>query len=155
VGDTNRPGASSPDVFLHCTLVGSRVGRGWLLRSLRWGNLSLRWGASKGFFDCSVEVLLCYSACTANGFKLSLRGLADVSRNPTRGCRAVGMASWVRAMAVGTHSFVWAALVLPLVSVRTITALHTAGYSGAAGSVAVSLTAWVMSLYGWMFVDLL
>jgi hypothetical protein len=111
---------------------------------------------SKGFFDCSVEVLLCYLICPADGFELSLRGLADVSMNPTRGCRAVGMASWVWAMTVGTHSFVWEALsVLSLVSVRTITAMHTAGYPGAAGSVAVSLAAWVMSLYGWMFVDFL
>lgn len=109
---------------------------------------------SKGLFDCSVEVLLCYSACTADSFKLSLRGLADVSMSPTGGCRAVRMAGWVGAMAVGTHGFVGAAFpILSLVPVRTITALHTAGYSRAAGSVAVSLAAWVMSLYSWMFVD--
>ena len=57
-------------------------------------------------------------------------------------------------MTIGTRSFVRAALpVLSLVSVRTITALHTAGYLGAAGSVAVALAAWVMSLYSGMLVD--
>ena len=109
---------------------------------LRWGSLSLRWGVSKGLFDCSIEVLLCYPTCLADGFKLGLRGLADVSMDPTRGCRAVRIASWVRAVTVGTHSFVRAALpIMSLVSVCTITALHTAGYLGAAGSVAVSLAA--------------
>jgi hypothetical protein len=73
-----------------------------------------------------------------------------------RGCREIGVTGWMGTMAVGTHSFVGAAVsVLSLVSVRTITVLHTAGYSSAAGSVAVALAAWVMSLYGGMLVDFL
>ena len=59
-------------------------------------------------------------------------------------------------MTVGTHSFVATTVpVLTLVSIRAITAVCTAGYLSTAGSVAVALAAWVMSLYSWVFVDLL
>ena len=59
-------------------------------------------------------------------------------------------------MTVGTHSFVGAAVsVLSLVSIRAVPAVCTAGYSGTAGSVAVALATWVMSLYGGMLVDFL
>ena len=154
MGGIGRSGASRPAVFLYCALLSSRVGQWDRLRSLWWGSLSLRWGVSKGLFDCSVEVLLRYSARTADSFEFSLCGLANVSMNPTGSGGAVGMASWVGAIAVGAHSFVGAAFaILSLMSVCSITALHTAGYSSAAGSIAVSLAAWVMSLYSRVFVD--
>ena len=59
-------------------------------------------------------------------------------------------------MTVGTHSFVGATVpILSLVSIRSVAAVRTAGYSGTAGSVAVALAAWVMSLYGGMLVNFL
>jgi hypothetical protein len=62
--------------------------------------------------------------------------------------------SWMRTIAVGTHSFVGATVpILSLVSVHSVTAVRTAGYLGTAGSVAVALAAWVMSLYSRMLVD--
>ena len=75
---------------------------------------------------------------------------------PTRGCRAVRVARWVRAVTVGTRRFVGAAVpILSLVSVCAVTAVRTAGYPGTVGDVAVSLAAWVMSLYSGTFVDFL
>ena len=101
-------------------------------------------------------MLLCYLACATDSLQLGLRGLSDVSVNPARGCRAVGVASWMRAMTVGAHSFMGAAVpVLSLMSIRAVSTVCTAGYSGTAGSVAVALAAWVMPLYGGMLVDLL
>lgn len=62
------------------------------------------------------------------------------------------MTNWVQAEEVSTRSFVGATVAVPpLVSVCTVTAVCTAGYSGAGGSAAVSLAAWVMSLCGWTF----
>ena len=59
-------------------------------------------------------------------------------------------------MTVGALGFVGAAVpVLALVSIRAVSAVRTAGCSGAAGSVAVALAAWVVSLYGGMLVDFL
>jgi hypothetical protein len=101
-------------------------------------------------------VLLCYFACATDSLQLGFRGLSDVSVDSARGCGAVGVTSWMRTMTVGTHSFVSAAVpVLSMVSIRSVTAVRTAGYSGTAGSVAVALAAWVMSLYGGMLVDFL
>jgi hypothetical protein len=45
--------------------------------------------------------------------------------------------------------------ILSLVSICAVTAVYAAGYLGASGSVAVTLTAWVMSLYSRMLVDFL
>jgi len=45
--------------------------------------------------------------------------------------------------------------ILSLVSICAVTAVYAAGYLGASGSVAVALTAWVMSLYSGMLVDFL
>ena len=79
-----------------------------------------------------------------------------MSTNSTRGSRAVRVASWIRAVTVSTHSFVGAVVpILSLVSICAISAVCTTGYSGAAGSVAEALAAWVVPLYGWVFVDLL
>ena len=79
-----------------------------------------------------------------------------MSMNPSRGCRAVGVTGWMRAMTVGTHSFVGAAVpVLSLVSICAVSAVYTTGYLSAARSVTVTLTAWVVPLYGRVFVDLL
>ena len=79
-----------------------------------------------------------------------------MSVGPPRGCRAVSVTSWMRAITVSTHSFVGTAVsVLSLMSIRTVSTVCTAGYSGTAGSVTVALAAWVMTLYGGMLVDLL
>jgi hypothetical protein len=97
---------------------------------------------SKGLLDCPVEELVCYFACATNNFQLVLCGFGDASVGPTRGCRAVGVAGWMWAMTVGALGFVGAAVpILTLVSIRAVSAMCTAGYSGAAGSVAVALAA--------------
>ena len=73
---------------------------------------------------------------------------------PAGGCRAVCVASWVWAVAISTLGFVGA--VVPIgsfVPVCAISTVHTACYSGAAGSVAVALAAWVVLLYCRVFVD--
>jgi hypothetical protein len=60
----------------------------------------------------------------------------------------------MRTMTVGTHSFVGATVpVLTLVSIRAVPAVCTAGYSGTAGSIAVALAAWVVTLYSMVLVD--
>ena len=77
-----------------------------------------------------------------------------MSINPARRCRAVGVTGWVWAMAISTPSFVRAVFsILPLVSIYAITTVYTAGYWGAARSVAVALATWVVSLYSRVFVD--
>ena len=97
---------------------------------------------SKGLLDCSVEVLVCYFACATDSFQLVLCGFCDASVGPTRGCRAVGVASWMWAMTVGALGFVGAAVpMLALVSIYTVSAVSTAGCLGAAGSIAVALVA--------------
>ena len=64
------------------------------------------------------------------------------------------MASWVWAIAVSTLGFVRAVVPEePLMSVSAIPTVLTAGDSSTAGSVAVLLAAWVMSLYSWVLVD--
>ena len=64
------------------------------------------------------------------------------------------MASWVWAIAVSTLGFVRAVVPKePLMSVSAIPTVLTAGDSSTAGSVAVLLAAWVMSLYSWVLVD--
>ena len=79
-----------------------------------------------------------------------------MSVDPAGGCWAVGVASWMRAVTVGAHSFVGATIsVLSLVSIRADPAVCAAGYLGTASSVAVALAAWVVSLYGRMLVDFL
>jgi hypothetical protein len=109
---------------------------------------------SKRLFNCPVKVVVGYFACAADSFQLSRCRLSYVSVYSARGCRAVGVASWVRAMTVGTHSFVGAVVpILPLVSIRAVPTVYTAGYFSAARSVAVALTAWVVALYSRVFVD--
>jgi hypothetical protein len=109
---------------------------------------------SKGLFDCPVEVLLCYSACATDGLQFILCRLSNVSVDPARGCGAVGVTSWMRAMAVGTHSFVGATVpVWSLVPICSVTTVCTTGYSGAAGGVTVALAAWVVALYSRVLVD--
>jgi hypothetical protein len=63
-----------------------------------------------------------------------------VSVDPAGGHRAVGMASWVWALAVGALSFVGAVVpILSFVPICAISAVHAACYSGAAGRVTVAL----------------
>ena len=77
-----------------------------------------------------------------------------MSVDPARGCGAVGVTSWMRAMAVGTHSFVGATVpVWSLVPICSVTTVCTTGYSGTAGSVTVALAAWVVALYSRVLVD--
>jgi hypothetical protein len=77
-----------------------------------------------------------------------------VSMHPPRGSRAVGVTSWVWAMAVSTLGFMWAVVSIePLVSICAIPAARTTGYSCTASSVAVLLAAWVVSLYSRVFMN--
>jgi hypothetical protein len=77
-----------------------------------------------------------------------------VSVDPSWRCRAVRVASWVWAMAIGTPGFVGAVVpMLSLVFVSAVPAVYTAGYSGTARRVAVTLAAWVVPLYSGVFVD--
>ena len=76
-----------------------------------------------------------------------------MSVDPARGCRAVGVASWVWAMTVGAHGFVGAVVpILSLVPICAVSTVYIAGYSGTAGSVAVGFTASVGSLYSGVLV---
>ena len=76
--------------------------------------------------------------------------------HPARGSRAVGVISWVRAMAVSTLGFMMTVVPIePLVSICAVPAVCTAGDSSAAGGVAVLLAAWVVSLDGRVFVNFL
>ena len=77
-----------------------------------------------------------------------------MSVDPARGCRAVGVASWVWSVAVGAHGFVGAVgPIRSLVPVCAVSAVHAARYLGASGSVTVALAAWVVALYGRVLVD--
>jgi hypothetical protein len=77
-----------------------------------------------------------------------------VSVDPAGSHRAVGVASWVRALAVGALSLVGAIVpVLSFVPICTISAVHAACYSGAAGYITVALASWVVTLYSRVFVD--
>ena len=97
---------------------------------------------SNSLLDCPVEVLVCYFTCATDSFQLVLCGFCDASVGPTRGCRAVGVAGWMWAMTVGALGFVGAAVpVLALVCICAVSAVCTAGCSGAACSVAVALAA--------------
>jgi hypothetical protein len=76
-----------------------------------------------------------------------------MSTHPARGSRAVGVTSWVWAMAVSTLGFMRTVVPIePLVPICAVPAVCTAGYSGTAGDVAVLLAAWVMSLDSRVFV---
>ena len=102
----------------------------------------LRCYLSKGLLDCPVEVLVCYFSYAIDSFQLVLCRFCDASIGPTRGCRVVSIASWMWAITVSTLSFVGAAVpVLALVCICAVSAVCTAGCSGAAGSVAVALAA--------------
>jgi hypothetical protein len=77
-----------------------------------------------------------------------------VSVDPAGSHRAVSVASWVRALAVGALSFVGAVvLILSFVPICAISAVHAACYSGTAGRVTVALATWVVTLYSRVFVD--
>jgi len=77
-----------------------------------------------------------------------------VSVDPARGCRAVGVASWVWSVAVGAHGSVGAIVpILSVVSVCAVSAVHAARYLGAPGSVTIALAAWVVALDGRVLID--
>jgi VIT1/CCC1 family predicted Fe2+/Mn2+ transporter len=77
-----------------------------------------------------------------------------VSVDPAGSHRAVGVASWVRALAVGALSLVGAIVpVLSFVPICTVSAVHAACYLGTVGCVAVALAAWVVALYCRVFVN--
>jgi hypothetical protein len=77
-----------------------------------------------------------------------------VSVDPAGGHRAVSIASWVWALAVGALSLVGAVVpILSFVPICAISAVHAACYSGAAGCVTVALATWVVTLYSGVFVD--
>jgi VIT1/CCC1 family predicted Fe2+/Mn2+ transporter len=77
-----------------------------------------------------------------------------VSVDPAGSHWAVGVASWVRALAVGALSLVGAIVpILSFVPICTVSAVHAACYSGTAGCVAVALAAWVVALYRRVFVN--
>lgn len=107
----------------------------------------------ESLFYCPVEMLVCGSAGAADSVQFSLGGLDYMSTHPARGSRAVGVASWVWAMAVSTLGFMRTVVPIePLVSICTVPAVCTPGYSGAAGGVAILLAAWVVSLDSRVFV---
>lgn len=101
-----------------------------------------------------VEMLVCSSSCAADSVEFSPGRLDDVSMHPARGGGAVGVTSWVWAMAVSTPGFMRTIVSIePLVSVCAFPTVPAAGYSSAAGGVAVLLAAWVVSLYRRVFTD--